>query len=397
MHQMLVGAKTMGSDSKRVLKLALPLGVLAVGLALAGASVHSRAADATQMAKAPPPMQVNVETVKSRPLRLWTGFPGRMRAVDYAAIRPEVSGRITQIRFQDGQTVKAGDVLMVIDPRPYEAAEAKAEAHLASAITNANFARTDMDRASHLVASQAIAQRQYDERANNFRMMQAEVQAAQADLKQTRIDLDHAYVKAPFTGEVSRAEITLGNLVQSGPNAPVLTSIVSHNGIYADFDVDEQTYMKSVRDRAANHGSDQTIQVELSVPGDDGHVYQGALESFDNHIDPSSGTIRARARFPNQDGSLMPGMFVTAKLASSAEHNAMMVSERAIGSDQSKKFVYVVGQDGKVTYREIELGAEAEPGERVVLAGLTPGDHVIVDGLQHVRPNMVVQPKIVQD
>ena len=339
-----------------------------------------------------PAIPVSVETVNPRNVRIWSAFSGRLQAVDFAQIRPEVSGRITEVRFQDGQTVKAGDVLFVIDARPYEAAVARAEANLASANTSQDLAKMEFDRAVNLLKTQDVAQTIHDQRANAYRVAQAAVQAAVAELKQARIDLDHAYVKAPIAGRVSRAEITVGNLVQAGGTAPLLTSVVSKDGIYADFEVDEQTYLKSVRSTADTADKERAIPVELTVPGDEAHPSRGSIHSFDNRIDTASGTIRARAKFDNADGSLTPGMFVQVKLASASDAQVLLVPERAIGNDQSKKFVFVVGADSKVAYREVALGQQVD-GRRVVLSGLEAGERVITDGLQHVRPNATVLAK----
>jgi multidrug efflux system membrane fusion protein len=281
---------------------------------------------------------------------------------------------------------------MVIDPQPYEAAVAKAEAQVASATSKAGFAKTELDRAENLIKSQAIAQRVYDERASDARVAQADILAAEAELKQTRIDLDHAYVKAPISGRVSRAEITLGNLVQTGANAPVLTTIVSNDGIYADFEVDEQTYLRSIRAHAATQEKVQEIPVELTVDGDQDHPYKGKVFSFDNHIDTGSGTIRARARFANEDGVLVPGMFVSVRLSGASDQNVLLVPDRAIGSDQSKRYVYVVNADNKVEFREVALGQDAREGQRIVLSGVKAGERVVVDGVQHIRPDALVAP-----
>lgn len=346
-------------------------------------------------AAAPAALPVDVQTVAPRDVRLWASYSGRMRAVDFAQVRPEVSGRIMEVKFADGQIVQAGDVLFVIDPSSYEAAVAKAEANLASARTNATFAAAELERAGDLVRTKAVAQRTYDERLNASRMAQAAIRVAEAELKQARLDLDHAYVKAPIGGRVSRAEITTGNLVQAGPTAPVLTSIVSNEGIYADFEVDEQTYLKSLRARGDTRDKVRGIAVELTVPGDEGRTVAGTLESFDNRIDTASGTIRARARFDNRDGTLVPGMFVSVRLATDGGSAALLVPERAVGNDQSKKFVYVVGDDSKVAYREVRLGQTVE-GQRIVLAGLNAGDKVIVSGLQPVRPAVTVAAREAQ-
>jgi membrane fusion protein, multidrug efflux system len=375
---------------KRRAVLAGSLGVVA--LAATGLFVYSMAANVSAQPTVAviQPVQVGVITVLPQQVRIWSEFSGRTRAVDFVELRPEVSGRITEVGFQDGQSVKAGDVLFIIDPRPYAAAVDKAEANLVTAKANAEFAATELKRAANMIRTKAIAQRLYDERANADRVARAAVQAAEAELSQTRIDLDHAYVKAPITGRISRAEITLGNRVQAGAGAPVLSTIVSTDGIYVDFEVDEQTYMGSIHDHANTRAKEQQVPVELTVQGDEQHPIKGTIESFDNRIDPASGTIRARARFENSDGALVPGMFVSVRLAGSSQDAALLVPERAIGNDQSKQFIYVVEDGDKVAYRPIRLGQSAR-GERIVLAGVQPGDRVIVDGLQRVRPGTVVQ------
>ncbi len=332
---------------------------------------------------------VTVAAIDAKPMRIWSEFSGRMTAVDSAGIRPEVNGRITEIRFKDGQEVHAGDILFVIDPRPYEAAVAKAKAALATAQTNARLARTELDRATKLLNLQAVAHDYYDQRANADGVAQAAIQSAQAALVQAKLDVDHAYVKAPISGRVGRAEITVGNLLQTSPTAPLLTTIVSDDGIYADFDVDEQTYMQSVRTYAKSADQEQKIPVELTVQGDSDHLYKGTIESFDNKIDTGTGTIRARARFANADGSLVPGMFVSVKLAGAADSKVLLVPEDAVGNDQSKRFVFVVGADHKAAFREVVLGQNVN-GRRVVVSGLRVGEHIIVDGLQKVQPGVVV-------
>jgi membrane fusion protein, multidrug efflux system len=362
--------------------------VVASGLVFGG--YHAFAGSSPEAA-VQPAVPVTVAAVETRPVRLWSEFSGRLTAVDSAEVRPEVNGRIIEIRFKDGQEVHAGDILFVIDPRPYEAAVAKAEADLATARTNAQLAKVELDRATRLIDQQAVARDYFDQKKNASGVSAAAIQSAQAALEQAKLDVDHAYVKAPISGRVSRAEITVGNLVQTSPAAPLLTTIVSSNGIYADFDVDEQTYLKNVRAHAANAAQEQKIPVELTVQGDNDHVYNGAIESFDNKISTGTGTIRARARFANTDGALMPGMFVSVKLAGAAASKVMLVPDEAVGSDQSKKFVFVVGQDRKADFREVALGQDVD-GQRVVLSGLRTGEKIIVDGLQMVQPGAVVDP-----
>lgn len=361
----------------------LGAGVVA-GAVLAALAFNHQEANA-QMAPAAP-QTVRVERMRPQTVRPWADFSGRISAVDYAEIRPQVSGRITEIHFRDGDRVKAGDVLFVVDPRPYRAAVAKAEGDLASAVNSAKLAKTELARGKRLMQAHALAQETYDQRVSAAAVAEAAVQSARAALDQARLDVDYAYVKAPISGRISRPEITLGNLVGTTPTPPLLASIVSDDGVYADFEVDEQTYLNSVRDRADEA---QTIPVDLTVDGDKTRIYHGAIYSFDNRIDAGSGTIRARARFANHDGTLVPGMFVSVRMGRGTIANALMVPEKAIGADQNKRFVYIVGGDGRTQYREVTLGA-AIGGRRVVETGLKPGDRVILDGLQRLAPGVPV-------
>jgi len=335
---------------------------------------------------------VGVSVLQEQPVRLWSGFSGRLRAVEFAEIRPEVGGRIVEVRLREGQIVNAGDVLFVIDPATYQAAVARAEANLASATTNATFARSEFERAGSLIKTGAVSKSLYDGRINAERVAQAAVEVATAELRQARIDLDHATVRAPIAGRVSRAEITVGNLVQTGPGAPVLTTIASTRGIYAEFEIDEQTYLREIRghnNQPGQPGQPGAIAVDLTLRGDQDHVYHGQVQSFDNRIDTGSGTIRTRALFANDDGALMPGMTVTLQVAGSSEQRALLVPQAAVGVDQNKKFVYVVGGDRKVAYREVTVGRQVGD-QRIVLGGLAAGERVVVDGLQHVRPSSLV-------
>lgn len=356
--------------------------------ALLGVAAFARGNDKVAP-PAPPLAVVTVAAVQPQTVRVWSDFSGRLAAVNSAEIRPEVSGRITEIRFKDGQYVHAGDILMVIDPRPFEAAAAKARADLAAANTNAHLAAVELDRAKRLIDVNAVARDFYDQRTNAADVSSANIKSARASLAQAQVDVDHAYIKAPIDGRISRAEITVGNLVQAGPNAPLLTSIVSDDGIYADFEVDEQTYLHSIHQYAGTPGQEQHIPVQLTLQGDD-HVYSGMIESFDNKIDVATGTIRARARFANADGALVPGMFATVRLGDATNSKVILVPEDAIQSDQSKRFVYTVGRDGKAAYREISLGQEVG-GRRIVTAGLNTGDRVIVDGVQRIQPGAPVE------
>lgn len=375
------------------LKRRVFLGVAALAL-MVGAGffvLHSRSGDAAVPAAQALP--VTAQMLQPQTVRPFAQFSGRINAVDYAEIRPQVSGRITEIRFRDGQKVKAGDILFVIDPRPYQAAVTKAEGDLASAINNARLAKIEHDRGDRLLKAQALAQESYDQRVNADGVAQAAVQSARAALAAAQLNVDYAYIKAPISGRISRAEITLGNLVGGATTPPpLLASIVSDDGVYADFEVDEQTYLNNVRNYAQTQDQQQKIPVDLQVEGDSSHVYHGSIESFDNRIDTGSGTIRARARFDNADDSLVPGMFVSVRMGGGTLNNAILVPESAIGNDQSKRFVFVVNRDSKAEYRQVALGAEVD-GARVVTDGVKAGDRVILDGLQRLAPGALVSAR----
>jgi multidrug efflux system membrane fusion protein len=373
-------------------KRSILAGLTVLGMGVVGLTLHHASATPSPVPAANAAVPVTIAAVEAKPVHLSSEFSGRLTAVDSADVRPEVGGRITEIRFKDGESVRAGDVLFVIDPRPYEAAVAKAQADLATAETNARLAHTELDRAKVLMQAQALARDTYDQRANAVGVSQAAIQSAQALLAQAKLDLDHAYVKAPIAGRVGRAEITLGNLLQTQP-APLLTTIVSKDGIYADFDVDEQTYLRTVRAHATSLAQEQKLPVQLSVQGDSAHTYDGRIESFDNRIETGTGTIRARARFDNTDGALVPGMFVSVKLWAATTSNAILVPEDAVSSDQSKRYVFVVTPQHKADYREVTLGQETD-GKRVVLSGLHSGDKIVVDGMQRVQPGAAVEPHL---
>ena len=379
---------------RRTLVTAVVVSVVVAGSALIITSKFAPDVQASSNAAAIPAVPVTVGLVAPQTVSPSVEFSGRINAVDYAEIRPQVSGRITEIRFQDGQKVNAGDVLFVIDPRPYQAAVDKAQADLATAINNAKFTKAERERGSQLVKSNTLSQETYDQRVNNHDVAEAAVQSATAMLASAQINLDYAYIKAPISGRISRAEITIGNLVGSPTTPPpLLASIVSDNGVYADFEVDEQTYLNNVRSYGQTREQQQKIIVELVINGDSGHLYRGSIESFDNRIDSSSGTIRARARFDNKDRSLISGMFVSVHMGSGTLDDALLVPESAIGNDQSKRFVFVVGDGNKAEYRTVELGPQVN-GNRVVMAGLKAGDRVILDHLQRLVPGAPVNPQI---
>ncbi len=335
---------------------------------------------------------VKVTVVEKEPTQVWKTFSARLEAVNYVKLRPQVSGTIVKVNFEDGQNVDEGDVVFVIDPEPFIAAVARAKSALNSALANHEFAKQQYRRAQNLIKTDAIAKSIYDQRKNAYESTQAEIQSARAELKRVSIDLDRAYVKAPITGRLGQIEITRGNLVDSAQNPPVLTTIVSQDYIYADFEVDEQTYLQYIRSFAKNKEAEKNIPVKLRL-SEDTMVYDGTIYTFDNQLDVTSGTIRARALFENSDNVLLPGMFAQVEMGSAEVQDRVFIDERAIGTDQDRRFVYIVDKDNTVAYRELRLGISTQ-GKREVLSGLNDGDKVIIDGIMFMRAGMKVKPII---
>jgi len=384
-------------------KLAIFLGITItiVIVAVGAISTHVilpnvyAAEDKPSLEAKPPSMPVDVVVIQEQPIRIWKNFSGRLTAVDFVEIRPQTTGLITDVRFADGQLVNKGDILYVIDPRPFKAALEKAKADLIIARNRSLLANKEYERTKDLLKTKIISQQVYDARTSEKLIADSTVKSAEAQLKQAEINLSYAYVKAPVSGRVSRAEITKGNLVSAGQNAPLLTTIVSSKNIYADFEVDEKTYLQYIPRDLSKKNVTYDSPVELRLQSDTS-VYQGKIHAFDNRIDPTSGTIRARAIFDNPKGQLLPGMFARVKLGSASEENKILVSERAIGTDQNRKFVYVVNNENKTTYREVQLGDSID-GDRIILSGLEIGDKVIIRGLMRIRPHMDVEPKVTNE
>jgi len=337
----------------------------------------------------PPPTHVEVVELKVEPVRLWTRFSGRLTAVNSAEIKPQVSGEIQQVLFDDGQQVQQGEVLFIIDPRPYEAEVQQAQAQLTSARSRATLARDELDRARKLVERQLVSESVFDAANNEYRIANARIEEAESSLVKAKLDLEYAHIKAPFTGLISRAELTVGNIVEAGSSAPVLATLVSNQQLYAEFNVDEQTYIRSMRQR--DLVGQMPVQLTLA---DDDKVYRGKIHAFDNRLDISTGTIRARAIFENTDGALTPGMYANVHLGAPVETNVMLLPTKAIGTNQDKKFVYIVDENNTVGYREVTLG-EYHQGQRVIESGPESGSLVVVNGLSHIRPGMPVEAEIV--
>ena len=375
-------------------RIYLTLGTLAFVGAAAGIGFSheysSGPVGLTRAAEAPPSAtEVDVATVLSQTITDWQSYSGRIEAIDHVDVRPLVPGTIIAVHFKDGALVKKGDPLFSIDPRSYIAEVDRAAAQLAAAQARDDYASTDAARAERLLSDDAIAKRDYDEKQNAAREALAGIKAAKAALESAQINLSYTQVDAPVSGRASRAELTVGNVVSTGPGAPVLTTLVSVSPMYASFDVDEQTYL-----RYLSHDRNAKVPVSLGLADESGYSREGAIASVDNQLDTSSGTIRVRASFDNADGALVPGLYARLKVGGGAPHPAILVDDAAIGTDQAKKYVLVVNAANTIQYREVTLGS-LHDNLRVVTSGLSPGERIVVNGAQRVRPNDVVSVHIV--
>ena len=351
-------------------------------------------ADGTSSLQAPPP-SVSVAIVEPRDATIWDEFSGRLEAVERVDVRSRVAGTVQQVHFREGALVSEGDLLITIDPDPYAAEVDRFEAQVAAAEARVEFTRSEVERGRRLLGTAALSERDVDQRTNVYREAEANLRAAKAALESARLNLEYTQVRAPVSGRVGRLEITVGNLIAAGPSAPVLTTIVSVDPIYASFNADETIVARSLsalgpEARAAAEVGQ--IPVAISNISTDGAWLPGRLQLIDNQVDATSGTVRVRAVFDNPDGRLIPGQFARIRMAQPKSAPVLAISERAIGTDQSKRFVLVVGDDNKAAYREVQLGAMAG-NLRIVTSGLAAGDRIVVNGLQRVRPGLVVSPE----
>jgi membrane fusion protein, multidrug efflux system len=342
---------------------------------------------------APQAAQVSVAPAIQRQVQESDEFTGRLEAVESVDVRPRVAGTIDRVHFREGQLVKRGDVLFTIDARPFRAELARAEAQVAAAQTQSQLAGTEFARAQKLLDMKAISKQEFDQLQSGTRSSDANIRAAQAASQAARLNVEYATIRAPIAGRISRANVTAGNLV--GNAEPVLTTIVSQDKGYAYFDASESTYLKNVRqvrEGARGGGRENANTVFMGLANEQGFPHKGAIDFVDNRLNPQTGAIRARAVFDNSKQIFTPGLFARVKLVGNGTYNAVMTPDRAIGTDQTKRFVLVVGADNVANFREVKLGALID-GMRVITEGLKAGDLVIVDGLQRVRPGMPVAPQ----
>ena len=368
--------------------------IAAVASALVGVAGPKANANANGAPQATP---VSVAAVAESEVTAWDEFSGRLEAVERVDVRSRVAGAVQAVHFREGALVKKGDLLITIDPAPYAAETERAEAQVAAAQARVTHAQSDHARAQRLWDDKAISQREYEDRLNGLREAEANLRAAQAQRETARLNLSYTQVRAPVSGRIGRLEITTGNLVAAGPGAPVLTTLVSVSPIYASFDTDEQIVMRALKDLPSGssaRGLIERIPVQMGTSAMAETPYQGHLQLIDNQVDAKSGTVRVRAAFDNKDGTLIPGQFARIRMGQAQNVKALLVNERAVGTDQNKKFVLVVGESNKAEYREVTLGASVN-GLRIVKGGLKAGERIVVNGLQRVRPGSLVLPQAV--
>jgi membrane fusion protein, multidrug efflux system len=372
----------------RIHIVAVALAALLV-LSAGGFYLRSSSAETKAAAAQPQAVPVPVATVEETEVSTWDEFSGRLEAVERVDVRSRVAGAVKSVHFTEGALVKRDDLLVTIDPDPYAAEVDRAQAQVVAAQARLNYAKSEHARAERLWSESAIARRELDERVNAAQEADANLRAAQAALQSARLNLGYTQVRAPVAGRVGKLEITVGNLVAAGPGAPVLTTLVSVNPIYASFDADEHVVLRALKD------GKRDIPVEAETVTNGGTQLRGRLQLIDNQVNTRSGTVRVRAVFDNKDGSLIPGQYVKLRMGRAKSEQAVLVSERAVGTDQNKRFVMVVGEDNKAAYREVTLGGTAN-GQRIVTSGLKSGERIIVNGLQRVRPGTLIAPQPAQ-
>ncbi|RPD85505.1 efflux RND transporter periplasmic adaptor subunit [Luteimonas sp. 100069] len=362
---------------------------LAAAVAFAVAGCDTRAQDQT----APAPPDVGVAAVLSEQVQDWNEATGRVAAVESVELRPRVSGYVERVAYAEGDEVAKGDLLFVIDPRPYRAALQRAEAELARARAEAQLAKTRHTRARSLIEASAISRDDFEARSAGLAEAEAAVRAAQAMVETARLDLAFTQVRAPVAGRAGRAMLTTGNLAQA--DASLLTTVVSQDPVHVYFETDERTFLRHQAMSRAGERRNADNAVRVGLADEAGHPHAGTVDFLDNQINPATGTVRARAVLPNPDRRFTPGLFARVQLEGASARPAILIDDKAVITDQDRKYVYVVGEDNTAQRRDIVPGRMVE-GLRVVESGLATGDRVIVNGVQKVfMPGMPVAPQAV--
>jgi multidrug efflux system membrane fusion protein len=346
---------------------------------------HSRAKPAAASAALP---AVTVAEVIHRPLREWQEFSGRLQAVNTVEVRPRVSGFVDRVAFEDGARAKKGQLLFQIDPRPFQAEVDRLVAERSRSVSDLELAKANRARAERLISAHAISREGYEQLVAAEASAQGGLGSIDASLQEARLNRGFTEVRAPIDGHLSRAMITAGNLVTS---ASLLTTLVSDDPIYVYFDADEQTYLRYAKAQRAEGQAGGASAVYIGLVDEEGYPHSAKLDFIDNQVDAATGTIRARAALANPEGRYTPGLFARVRLVGGEDQDSVLIEDRAVGTDLSKKFVLTLTTGNRIEYRLVELGPEID-GLRVVTHGLAPSDVVVVNGLQHVRPGEIVAP-----
>jgi multidrug efflux system membrane fusion protein len=369
-----------------------------LALAVAGALLLAGCPgeNANAPASAPPPPKVTVAKPVVKQIVEWDDFTGRFAAVDSVDIRARVSGYVDKVNFEEGTLVKVGDLLFTIDPRPYQAVVDESTANLDVANTQYDFASKELSRAESLVKRGNISRSALDERRQQYASAKAQIEGAKAALRRAKLDLAFTQVRAPIAGRVSNKQISVGNLVEA--DKTVLTNIVSINPMQFYFNIDEQSYLAYARTTLEGNGDSgviSSIEVRVTLPDEADGKRKGHMDFIDNRIDEATGTMRARAVFPNNDGLLQPGLFGRISIPGSPRHEGILIPDKAISSDQDRRIVYVLNDKNAVSARVVRPGPHVD-GYRVIRKGLTGSERIVINGLMRVRPGVTVAPQLVE-
>ncbi len=366
--------------------------------ALAAITLTTAACRKSTPPQAPPPPQVTVAVVEQQEIVEWEEFTGRTEAIERVDVKPRVSGHVQKVGFQSGQLVKKGDVLFEIDARWHKAEFDRRAAEFEQARVRLASAEREAKRTTQLLANKAISTEEGEQRETKFQEAKAALLGAEAARDSVKLDLDYTQIRSPIDGRISRAFVTEGNYISGmAGSATLLTTIVSVDPIHVYADVDENALLKYNALARANKlaSAEGKVPVELQLADETGYPRRGYIESFDNRVDPTSGSILLRAVFPNGEGLIVPGLFARIRIPASEKHSVILVDDRAVGTDQAQKYVLTLSSTNTVEYRPVKIGAQVN-GKRVVREGLKPGEQIVVNGLARVRPGMPVNPQVAE-
>jgi multidrug efflux system membrane fusion protein len=339
--------------------------------------------------QAPSSPEVSVARVLSRPVQQWDEYTGRVSAIDTIELRARVSGYVQHFAYQEGQEVKQSDLLFLIDQRPYRTALANAQAQLDRARVAKQLADMRDKNARLLIEAEAISREELDTRSTTLTQSTADIDAAKAVVANAKLQLEFTEVRAPVAGKTSRALVTAGNLAVA--DQTILTTIVSQDPIYVYFDVDENSFLRYGAQERDDGDAPAGTSVRVGLANEEGYPHAGTINFFDNQVNSDVGTIRVRAVLPNADRIFTPGLFVRVQFASGKKENVLLIDDKAVMTDQDRKYVYVLGKDNKIQRKDIVPGRMAE-GLRVVQSGLAPDDKIVVAGQQKIHPGVLVKP-----